>query len=205
MAEGLTKRQNRRVRISRRAPGSVESGRPRRFRWIVDTLMRGITGLPLAVLAVPMSLAGSAGTAARLQVRMVARCPGTAKGFSGVSRRPDPTRARVVMHSALVAIPSALAFAAVAMQLFTVWSGYFYPLRPDTIAALDHPFTPDRQVLSEAWGGPTLMGAWAVHSCVAFGLQVILAALLVGLCRLQNSIAMVLTEPRADVPDPDSR
>jgi hypothetical protein len=173
--------------------GSRRPVRSRPRRWIADTVVRGLTGLPFALAAVPMAVFGKAGAAARLQWRMAARFPADANGFAGADRRPDTSTPRVLVHSLLVAVPAAVAFAAVAMQLFLVWSGYLYPLRPDTIAALDHPFTADRQVLPEAWGGPTLIGAWAVHFCVAFGVQVILGALLVCLCHLQNSIAKWLS------------
>jgi hypothetical protein len=184
--------------ISPRAADSIKSGRPVRSRprrWIVDPLVRGLTGLPLALAAVPMCLTGHADTAARMQLRLVATFSSDADGLARAGRRSDMTVLRVMAHSGLVIVPATLAFAATAMQLFTVWSGYFYPLRPDTIAALDHPFTPDRQVLSEAWGGPTLVGAWAVHACVAFGLQAMCAALLVGLCKMQNLMAKWLITP----------
>jgi hypothetical protein len=142
-----------------------------------------------------MSLAGQADSAARIQLRMAARFPVGADGLGWAGRRPAATVTRVLVHSMLVFVPAAVAFLAVMMQLFTVWSGYLYPLRPDTIGALGHPFTPDRQVLPEAWGGPTLMGAWAVHACVAFGLQATCVVLLVGLCKVQNSMASWLTAP----------
>ncbi|GGN84152.1 hypothetical protein GCM10010112_63210 [Actinoplanes lobatus] len=163
-------------------------GGPKARAWIADTFVRGLTGLPLALASVPMALTGNADRAARTQVRMAARFPGTVDGFTMGGRRPSTTMRRVLGHSMLVAIPATLAFAAVAIQLFTVWSGYLYPVRPDTIAAIGHPFTPDTEVLSGAWGGPTLMGAWAVHSCIAFCMQAICGALLVGLCKVQNAM-----------------
>lgn len=122
---------------------------------------------------------------------MATRFPADANGPRSAGGRPSPTR--VVLHSVLVFLPATLAFLIVAVQFFTAWSGYLYPLRPDTIAALGHPLTPDRQVLPEAWGGPTLMGAWAVHACVAFGLQSLGVGLLLALCTCQNSIARVLS------------
>jgi hypothetical protein len=131
-----------------------------------------------------MAVVGRAGPAARLQISLAARFPVTGAGLAVTGRCPGA--ARVLGHSILVLVPAVLAFAAVAMQLFVVYSGYLYPLRPDTIATIGHPFTPDPQVLAEAWGGPTLMGAWAVHSCVALGLQVLCGVLLVGLCAVEN-------------------
>ena len=198
LLEVVADRQTYGMRVSRRAADSVRSDRPARprlRRWIADTFVRGLTGLPLALAAVPMSLAGKADTAAQMQLRVAVRFPANAHALTWVGRRRSVTVTRVLAHSTLVIIPAALALPAVAMQLFSVWSGYLYPLRPDTIAALGHPFTPDRQVLPEAWGGPTLMGAWAVHACVAFGIQAICVALLVVLCKLQNSVTEWLTTP----------
>lgn len=173
---------------SHRAPAAA-SGRPR--RWVIDPFVRGLTGLPLALAAIPMVVAGRAGPAARLQARMAGRFPVHGRGPALNAARP--AAARVLGHSVLVFVPAVLAFAAVAMQLFCVYSGYLYPLRPDTIAALGHPFTPDPEVLATAWGGPTLMGAWAVHFCVALGIQACCGVLLVGLCAVQNRCTRWLT------------
>jgi len=150
--------------------------RTRLRRWILEPLVRGLTGLPLAVAAIPTGPAGRAGAAARL----VARFPVT--GAPAGDRRPGAAR---LLGYGLLAVP---AFGLAAMQLFLAYSGYLYPLRPDTIAALGHPFTADRQVLPEAWGGPTLVGAWAVHSVVALGMQVLCGVLLVGSCAAQNRL-----------------
>jgi hypothetical protein len=155
-------------------PPAAAPRRPLIRRWVVDPTVRGLTGFPLAVAAVPMALFGAAGPIARAQSRLAGGPP---------SR---PGAARVLAHSALVLIPAAVALAAVLMQLFVAYSGYLYPLRPDTIAALDHPFTPDRQVLPGAWGGPTLAGAWFVHACVALGIQVLCAVVVRGLCGVQG-------------------
>jgi hypothetical protein len=73
--------------------------------------------------------------------------------------------------AALAAVPL------VGLVLFLVWSGWLYPLRPDAVAALGHPFTADAR-FAGAWGGPTLAGAWFVHAMVALGMQVICMALL---------------------------
>ncbi|MET0423265.1 MAG: hypothetical protein ABW046_05295 [Actinoplanes sp.] len=75
-------------------------------------------------------------------------------------------------------VPVLLALALVLMQVFVTWSGLLYPLRPDTIAAIGHPFTPDPVVLANAWGGPTLAGAWLVHAAIALGIQTVCAMLL---------------------------
>jgi hypothetical protein len=164
--------------------------------WILDPFIRGVTGLPLAVAAIPMALSGHAAKAAALQTNTAARFPAVhlAAGPAGT-----PRPARVLGHSLVVLLPATLAFAAVAMQLFTAFSGYLYPLRPDTIAAITHPFTPDPEVLPEAWGGPTLAGAWAVHSCVAFAIQATCGALTLALCAAQNHLTRRLLSPASPV------
>lgn len=71
-----------------------------------------------------------------------------------------------------VLVPRLVAFGLTVLVLFLTWSGHLYPLRPDAIKAIGHPFTSDR-IFDHAWGGPTLIGAWFVHSMAALGLQVI--------------------------------
>ncbi|HEX2130943.1 MAG TPA: hypothetical protein VHH15_05230 [Actinophytocola sp.] len=68
---------------------------------------------------------------------------------------------------------AAVAFAAAVVALFVVWSGWLYPLRPDVAGALGRPLDP---LLPGAWGGPTLLGAWAVHALVALAIQVLCVA-----------------------------
>jgi hypothetical protein len=72
---------------------------------------------------------------------------------------------------------SLLAFPFAVLVVFLVWSGWLYPLRPDSIGAIGHPFTPD-PAFDGAWGGPTLVGAWLVHALVALGMQVICMAVI---------------------------
>lgn len=156
--------------------GPVAPGRRGPFRWALAMAVRGATGLPLAVAAVPMALTGGAGPAARAQRLMVRRFgagPARTPGFGGTR----PGALRVVGHSLLVLLPALVAFVAVALGAFGIYSGYLYFLRPDASFALGHPFTADHR-FDHSWGGPTLVGAWFVHSCVAFGIQV-LALLLV--------------------------
>lgn len=76
--------------------------------------------------------------------------------------RPRPGLAR-----AAAAAPFAL------LAVYLVARGWCYPLWPDTIGALGHPFTDDPARLGGAWGGPTLAGAWAVHAAIALGVQAI--------------------------------
>lgn len=68
-----------------------------------------------------------------------------------------------------------LAFPFAVLVVFVTWSGLLYPLRPDAIAGLAHPFAEDA-MFAGAWGGPTLAGAWFVHAMCALGMQVVCMA-----------------------------
>jgi hypothetical protein len=93
----------------------------------------------------------------------LAPTPGVAARF-GFGWRP----------AAVGAFPFAL------LAVFLVWSGWLYPLRPDTIGTVGHPLTAD-PALAGAWGGPTLLGAWAVHALVALGIQFLCVAVILRL------------------------
>lgn len=74
--------------------------------------------------------------------------------------------------------PAALgAFPFAVLVLFVTWTSWLYPLRPDAIGAVGHPFTADA-MFANAWGGPTLVGAWFVHAMAALGMQVICIAII---------------------------
>ncbi|MFG3700465.1 hypothetical protein ACGF5C_21475 [Micromonospora sp. NPDC047620] len=154
-------------------------------RWVVDPTVRGLTGLPLALAAAPSALF-AATTLGRLQLRLADRY----SGGTGVERQPKPQSigpVRVLAHSFLVLIPASAAFALVVLQMILIWSGHLYPLRPDAVGAIGHPFTAD-PLLNGAWGGPTLAGAWLVHSALALAIQVCCAGLLRGLLAAMNRI-----------------
>ncbi|XVV07416.1 hypothetical protein ACQPW3_19365 [Actinosynnema sp. CA-248983] len=80
--------------------------------------------------------------------------------------QPRPGFGRAVLAAPLVLLAS-----------YLVVRGWFYPLWPDNVVALAHPFTAD-PALGGAWGGPTLAGAWAVHAALALVMQ---AACVLGL------------------------
>lgn len=126
--------------------------------WIAVPLVRGLTSLPLAVVRVVATPVGLGGRVARVR-------DGIALRYSlGVPSR-KPLGAGVVMF--LLAL----------LCVYLVYMGYLYFLRPDAIGALGHPFTADPR-FANAWGGPTLVGAWVVHSAIAFAMHVVAVALL---------------------------
>ncbi|AUG79318.1 hypothetical protein CFP65_4581 [Kitasatospora sp. MMS16-BH015] len=159
-------------------------------RAALGTAVRGAVGLPLAVAAVPLALTGGARRAARVQLAVLRR-------FSPQRVRPGAPTAnpvRVLAHSLLAVLPALAAFAATAVGAFTVYSGYLYFLRPDASFALGHPFTADRH-FDDAWGGPTLVGAWLTHSLVALGIQVLALGAVHLLTAVQDRAARLLLAP----------
>ncbi|MGP3925273.1 hypothetical protein [Streptomyces sp. 8N616] len=159
------------------------------WAWVRRMTVRGAAGLPLAVAAVPMALVGAGGVAARAQRGVISRFgpgPGAGRGperESGAAR--EPGAARVIAHSVVVGLPALVSFVAVALSLWGIYAGYLYFLRPDASFALGHPFTPDDR-FNSSWGGPTLVGAWFIHSCVALAHQILALALIRGLTALQD-------------------
>lgn len=111
--------------------------------WFAIPLVRGLTTLPLVVARLLATPFGLGRRVARLQK------------WAGVPSR---------VSAGLLAFPLAL------LCLYLVFMGYLYFLRPDAIGALGHPFTADAR-FANAWGGPTLVGAWLAHSAVALGIH----------------------------------
>jgi hypothetical protein len=68
-----------------------------------------------------------------------------------------------------------------ALVVYLGFAGYLYPLRPDALAAMDDPHGFDN-----SWGGPTLVGAWAVHALIALAVQLPCFWLLRTLSRRRN-------------------
>lgn len=72
-----------------------------------------------------------------------------------------------------------VAFLATLPALLFVYTAWLYPLRPHASTAIGHMFTPDVDAVGpDAWGGPTLAGAWFVHAMSALGLQLLLVWLI---------------------------
>lgn len=88
----------------------------------------------------------------------------------------------------LLTLPlSLLALIITVVGLLTVYTGELYPLRPDAIGHLDAMFTsyPGGE---DAWGGPSLIGAWFVHALVGAGLQALALATVRALAALSARI-----------------
>ncbi|MFF4185503.1 hypothetical protein ACFYZ9_20140 [Streptomyces sp. NPDC001691] len=101
-----------------------------------------LLALPIGILCVPIALVG--GPAGRIQ-------RGLARTLLGLEVVP-PSRTG----------PSALAHAVISLPLNLVAltvSGYFWTV---VVMNLAYPLRPDSDP-SQAWGGPTMAGAWAVH------------------------------------------
>lgn len=133
--------------------------------WIVGPLLYGLSAFVLTV-------AGRGRQLVSLRRRWV---------DSTVSP-PGPDR------PSLATLPlSLLALVVTLIGLTTVYTGELYPLRPDAIGHLGAMFTsyPGGE---DAWGGPSLIGAWFVHALVGAGLQAIALAVIRGLAALSARI-----------------
>jgi hypothetical protein len=146
---------------------------------IKGTLRVAVTALPITVGSIVKMLRGDADGAARAQQRLFRR---------GAAGRPGGAR----LAGSLV--PASLSFVVVLFMVFTAWSGYLYPLRPDTIATAAHPFTPDAR-LAGSWGGTTLVGAWFIHASVVLAWHVVCLALLRLLARWQARLNRLGSSP----------
>ncbi|MFE7115621.1 hypothetical protein ACFU99_09390 [Streptomyces sp. NPDC057654] len=151
-------------------------------RWVVRPLVRGALWLPLAAVAAPASLVGAARAAAGRQRTLA----GT--GTAGAQKAQRPKARRVFGYALLSLLPALVAFLLVAFCAYTVYFGFLYPLRPDAIAAIGHLFTAD-PMFNAAWGGPTLVGAWAAHAAVGAAVWAGSLLLLHALCALQARLA----------------
>ena len=106
-----------------------------------------LLALPVGVVCVPLSIVGGSPAAARLQHSLTRRF--LALRLQGT--RPARVDPRVVGH-ALLSLPLNAVSWALTVALWAL-----------AVANLAYPLRPDSDDLSNAWGGPTLAGAWAVH------------------------------------------
>ena len=145
----------------------------------VDTWRRtlyALLALPVGVVCVPLAVLGGSPAAARLQQGLAGRLLGVGLG----PLRPRRVDGRVVGH-ALLGLPlNALSWVlTVAVWAFAVVN-IAYPLRPDS------------DDLSNAWGGPSLAGAWAVHGTAGLGLLLAAPWIVNGVTTLQGRLARTM-------------
>jgi Putative sensor len=132
-----------------------------------------LLALPVGVACVPLSVLGGSPAAARLQEGLAGRLLAV--------RLERPRRRRVdgrVIGHALLSLP----LNALSLALTVAFWGL-------AVVNIAYPLRPDSDDLSNAWGGPTLAGAWAVHG--AAGLALLLAApwIVNGVTALQGRLA----------------
>jgi hypothetical protein len=132
-----------------------------RLSFSADTWRRTLyvlLALPVGIVCVPLSIFGASTAAARLQRGLAARLLALHLAQPR-SRRVD---GRVIGH-ALLSLPlNVVAWVLIVYLWGLVVGNLAYPLRPDS------------DDLANAWGGPSLAGAWAVHG--AAGLALLLVA-----------------------------
>jgi hypothetical protein len=108
-----------------------------------------LLALPVGVVSVPLALLGRSPATARRQRDLARRNLGLR--VDEPSQRD--TAGRVLAH-ALLGVPlHAVSLALTAYLWLLVPLNLAYPLRPGTMGSYQ-----------DAWGGPTLAGAWAVHA-----------------------------------------
>ncbi|MCK1798761.1 hypothetical protein MTQ01_22580 [Streptomyces sp. XM4193] len=133
-------------------------------------------------------------TALRTARRGLALLPLTVKALAGRGTSGRPGRL-AVPRALLALVPALVALFSVGLAVFVGISGYLYPIRPDVIEAIGHPFTAD-SVLDNAWGGPTLAGAWLVHALVALAIQVVALVLVHAMTRVWERLTGVSSASR---------
>jgi hypothetical protein len=162
-------------------PDTARSAPLRRVPWwampfSADTWRRtlyALLALPVGVVCVPLSILGGSPAAARLQQALASNL--LALRLEGP--RPARVDARVVGH-ALVSLPvNALAWALTVSLWALAVVNIAYPLRPDS------------DDLSNAWGGPTLAGAWAVHGTAGLAFLLLAPWIVRGLTGAQSRLA----------------
>jgi hypothetical protein len=146
-------------------------------RWVINPLVFGLVALPL-------TLAGQVRRVARLRQQRLDT------GHTPAANPPQGP-GRVGLATALTLPLTLVSFLAALLILYLAWFGELYPLRPDTIAYLGDMFRPFPGG-EDSWGGPTLVGAWIVHTMLAVGLQAAGLALIRGLGALCGAITRPL-------------
>lgn len=123
-----------------------------------------LAALPAGLVSLPLALVGRSDAAFRLQRGLAVRLLGVP-----IAEPPRGRLARVLAHSVL-ALPLQL-FAAVLTGV--LWADFL-------ARGLCYPLAEWGQDVSNAWGGPTMAGAWAAH----FAVGVLTLAILLPVIRL---------------------
>jgi hypothetical protein len=147
-----------------------------RLPFDADTWRRtlyALLALPVGVVCVPLSILGGSPAAARLQQALASSL--LAVRLEGP--RPARVDARVVGHALLSLPVNALAWALTVSLWALAIINIAYPLRPDS------------DDLSNAWGGPTLAGAWAVHGTAGLAFLLLAPWIVRGMTEMQSRLA----------------
>jgi Putative sensor len=165
-------------------PDAARSAPARRVAWwampfSADTWRRtlyALLALPVGVVCVPLSILGGSPAAARLQRGLAARLLGV-----GLERPPRRRLDGRVVGHALLSLPlNALSWALTVAVWAVAVVNIAYPLRPDS------------DDLSNAWGGPSLAGAWAVHGAAGLALLLLAPWVVNGVTALQGRLARTM-------------
>ena len=150
--------------------------------WVLGPLVFGL-------VAFPLTLVGQARRVARIRrVRLdgvpTSAPPPTAR--SSPSHRPGRV-GRLVLAGLLTLVPLAVAFVLALLVVYLCYFGELYALRPDVIGSLGDMVRPTPGG-ENAWGGPTVIGAWFIHAMAALGMQVVSLALIRALGALCGAV-----------------
>jgi hypothetical protein len=135
-----------------------------------------LLALPMGVVCVPLSILGGSPAAARLQQRLTRRF--LALRLQGP--RPARVDPRVVGH-ALLSLPLNAVSFALTVAIWTL-----------AVANIAYPLRPDSDDLSNAWGGPTLAGAWAVHGTAGLALLLLAPWIVKAVTTAQGRLAQTM-------------
>jgi hypothetical protein len=135
-----------------------------------------LLALPVGVACLPLSILGGSPVAARMQQGLASRLLGV--GLERPRRRR--LDGRVVGHTLLSLPLNALSWA----LTVAIWAV--------AVGNLAHPLRPDSDDLSYAWGGPSLVGAWAVHGAAGLALLLVVPWIVNGVTALQGRLVRTM-------------
>jgi hypothetical protein len=138
-----------------------------------------LVALPLALASLALLLVGRHRAASAVQLGLLRRLLGR--------RFAPPSVGELVAYLLLILPGDAVALVVAGYLWLLVPVNLGYPLRPDTTA----------ESVRDAWGGPTLAGAWAVHAVGAVLIFVLVGLpILNGVAWLQGLLAKRMLGPR---------